>query len=88
MNDATPQRHLRLVNAAAKVAGPMLEELRTELDVPGDFPPEALAEAVADALTAPAPHHSTPIRFVRVTGQARVRMLDGRAGRGPASCRY
>src|SRR5690606_10240093 len=38
--------------------------------------PEALAEAVADALTAPAPHHSTPIRFVRVTGQARVRMLD------------
>ncbi|HIZ36332.1 MAG TPA: RNB domain-containing ribonuclease [Candidatus Ruania gallistercoris] len=45
MNDVTPQRHLRLVNAAATVAGPMLEELRTELDVPGDFPPEALAEA-------------------------------------------
>lgn len=37
---------------------------------------ETLAEAVADALTAPAPHHSTPVRFVRVTGRARVRLLD------------
>ncbi|WP_147918806.1 RNB domain-containing ribonuclease [Ruania zhangjianzhongii] len=45
MNDATPQRHLRLVNAAAKIAAPLLAELRTELDVPGEFPPEALAEA-------------------------------------------
>lgn len=39
-------------------------------------PAEALAEAVADALTAPAPHHSTPIRFVRVSGGARERLLD------------
>lgn len=39
-------------------------------------PAEALAEAVADALTAPAPHHSTPIRFVRVSGGARQRLLD------------
>ena len=31
---------------------------------------------MADALTAPAPHHSTPIRFVRVSGDARVRLLD------------
>ncbi|GAA3520546.1 coenzyme F420-0:L-glutamate ligase [Dietzia aurantiaca] len=37
---------------------------------------ELLAEAVTDALTAPAPHHSRPIRFVRVTGQARTRLLD------------
>lgn len=37
---------------------------------------ESLAEAVADALTAPAPHHSTPIRFVRVSGDARTRLLD------------
>ncbi|MFN3338542.1 MAG: coenzyme F420-0:L-glutamate ligase [Dietzia sp.] len=39
-------------------------------------PAEALAGAVADALTAPAPHHSTPIRFVRVSGDARTRLLD------------
>lgn len=35
-----------------------------------------LADAVADALTAPAPHHSTPVRFVRVSGDARHRLLD------------
>ena len=39
-------------------------------------PAADLADAVADALTAPAPHHSTPIRFVRVSGDARVRLLD------------
>ena len=39
-------------------------------------PAEALAESVADALTSPAPHHSTPIRFVRVSGDARRRLLD------------
>mgnify|MGYP001221568700 FL=1 len=39
-------------------------------------PAGALADAVADALTAPAPHHSTPIRFVRVAGDARTRLLD------------
>lgn len=39
-------------------------------------PAEMLADAVADALTAPAPHHSTPIRFVRVSGDARTRLLD------------
>lgn len=55
-------------------AVPARRSVRRFSDEPVD--PEALAEAVADALTAPAPHHSTPIRFVRVTGQARVRMLD------------
>ncbi|EYT64135.1 F420-0--gamma-glutamyl ligase [Dietzia sp. UCD-THP] len=39
-------------------------------------PAEVLADAVADALTAPAPHHSTPVRFVRVSGAARHRLLD------------
>ncbi|AWH91604.1 coenzyme F420-0:L-glutamate ligase [Dietzia lutea] len=39
-------------------------------------PADDLADAVTDALTAPAPHHSTPIRFVRVTGDARTRLLD------------
>ncbi|MGI9589492.1 MAG: coenzyme F420-0:L-glutamate ligase, partial [Dietzia maris] len=37
---------------------------------------DLLAGAVADALTAPAPHHSTPVRFVRVAGHARMRLLD------------
>ncbi|MDX2356686.1 coenzyme F420-0:L-glutamate ligase [Dietzia sp. PP-33] len=39
-------------------------------------PAGSLEDAVADALTAPAPHHSTPVRFVRVTGGARTRLLD------------
>ncbi|NLD86359.1 MAG: coenzyme F420-0:L-glutamate ligase [Actinomycetales bacterium] len=55
-------------------AVPARRSVRRFSDEPVDT--EALAEAVADALTAPAPHHSTPIRFVRVTGQARVRLLD------------
>lgn len=55
-------------------AVPARRSVRRFSDEPVDA--EALAEAVADALTAPAPHHSTPIRFVRVTGQARVRLLD------------
>ena len=55
-------------------AVPARRSVRNFSDDP--VPAEALADAVADALTAPAPHHSTPIRFVRVTGEARVRLLD------------
>ena len=55
-------------------AVPARRSVRSFSDEP--VPAEALADAVADALTAPAPHHSTPIRFVRVTGEARVRLLD------------
>lgn len=55
-------------------AVPARRSVRRFSDEP--VPPQALAEAVADALTAPAPHHSTPIRFVRVTGSARTRLLD------------
>lgn len=39
--------------------------------------PEDLREAVAEALTAPAPHHTHPVRFVWVrTEQVRRRLLD------------
>ncbi|MFZ2528441.1 MAG: coenzyme F420-0:L-glutamate ligase [Rhodococcus sp. (in: high G+C Gram-positive bacteria)] len=39
--------------------------------------PEDLRDAVADALTAPAPHHTHPVRFVWVrTEQVRRRLLD------------
>ncbi|UPW05445.1 coenzyme F420-0:L-glutamate ligase [Rhodococcus pyridinivorans] len=39
--------------------------------------PEDLREAVAEALTAPAPHHTRPVRFVWVrTEQVRRRLLD------------
>lgn len=55
-------------------AVPARRSVRRFSDDPVD--PDLLAEAVADALTAPAPHHSTPIRFVRVAGQARERLLD------------
>ena len=55
-------------------AVPARRSVRTFSDEP--VPAEALADAVADALTAPAPHHSTPIRFVRVAGDARTRLLD------------
>ena len=55
-------------------AVPARRSVRSFSDEP--VPAETLADAVADALTAPAPHHSTPIRFVRVAGQARVRLLD------------
>ncbi len=39
--------------------------------------PEIIEAAVAEALTAPAPHHTRPVRFVWMTdGAARVRLLD------------
>jgi coenzyme F420-0:L-glutamate ligase/coenzyme F420-1:gamma-L-glutamate ligase len=55
-------------------AVPARRSVRRFSDEPVDA--ATLAEAVADALTAPAPHHSTPIRFVRVAGRARGRLLD------------
>ncbi|MBS7547256.1 coenzyme F420-0:L-glutamate ligase [Dietzia massiliensis] len=55
-------------------AVPSRRSVRRFSDLP--VPADDLADAVADALTAPAPHHSTPIRFVRVAGDARTRLLD------------
>jgi coenzyme F420-0:L-glutamate ligase/coenzyme F420-1:gamma-L-glutamate ligase len=40
-------------------------------------PPELIEAAVAEALTAPAPHHTRPVRFVWVqTPATRTRLLD------------
>jgi coenzyme F420-0:L-glutamate ligase / coenzyme F420-1:gamma-L-glutamate ligase len=44
---------------------------------PGDVPPEAVAEAVRAACTAPSPHHSRPWRFTAVTSTAAKRALLG-----------
>ncbi|MCX4517928.1 RNB domain-containing ribonuclease [Streptomyces anulatus] len=47
-----PRRHLRMTGAADCSLGAALRALRTELDLPGAFPPEVLAEA-AEAARAP-----------------------------------
>ncbi|ORA15263.1 coenzyme F420-0:L-glutamate ligase [Mycobacterium asiaticum DSM 44297] len=40
-------------------------------------PPELVEAAVAEALTAPAPHHTRPVRFVWLqTAELRIRLLD------------
>jgi coenzyme F420-0:L-glutamate ligase/coenzyme F420-1:gamma-L-glutamate ligase len=45
-------------------------------------PPELVEGAVADALTAPAPHHTRPVRFVWVrTAERRASLLDAMTAR-------
>jgi coenzyme F420-0:L-glutamate ligase/coenzyme F420-1:gamma-L-glutamate ligase len=40
-------------------------------------PPQLIEDAVAEALTAPAPHHTRPVRFVWLqTAATRIRLLD------------
>lgn len=42
-------------------------------------PDDVIVEAVAHATTAPAPHHTRPWRFVRLTATTRTRLLDAMA---------
>ena len=49
---------------------------------PEPVPPELIEAAVAEALTAPAPHHTRPVRFVWLrTAETRIRLLDRMKGR-------
>ena len=58
---------------------------RTVRDYTDDpVPASLIGDAVADAVTAPAPHHSTPWRFVQVRGERRRRLLDAMAHRWAA----
>ena len=54
-------------------AVPARRSVRVFTDEPVDE--EALRDAVADALTSPAPHHSRPVRFVRIADPDRRRRL-------------
>ncbi|MCQ4207224.1 RNB domain-containing ribonuclease [Streptomyces longispororuber] len=48
-----PRRHLRVTGAAQVPLGAVLRDLRTKLDVPGEFPAEVLAEAERVAAAPP-----------------------------------
>src|SRR5699024_6890403 len=54
MSDATPQRRLRLVNAAAEIDGRLAGGRRARRDAPGGFRAEALAETARAGADAPA----------------------------------
>ncbi|MYR04973.1 coenzyme F420-0:L-glutamate ligase [Gordonia sp. SID5947] len=60
------------------------EAVRTRRSVrsfaPGAIEPEVMSAAFAEALTAPAPHHTHPVRFVWVrSDERRIRLLDAMA---------
>ncbi|MEV1066629.1 RNB domain-containing ribonuclease [Streptomyces sp. NPDC050263] len=64
-----PRRHIRVTGAPETPLRAALTALRTELGAPGDFPPEALAEAERAARTPalPAPSYdATDIPFVTI----------------------
>jgi coenzyme F420-0:L-glutamate ligase / coenzyme F420-1:gamma-L-glutamate ligase len=52
-----------------------------QLDPDRQVPADVLRRAVAAAVTAPAPHHTRPWRFLRLLPETRTRLLDAMADR-------
>jgi coenzyme F420-0:L-glutamate ligase/coenzyme F420-1:gamma-L-glutamate ligase len=69
----------RFGGAAAITHGISARRTVRDLDPGRPVPLDAIERAVALAGTAPAPHHTRPWRFVRVSGNTRTRLLDAMA---------
>ena len=65
--------------AEATIEGLSARRTVRHFDTHRPVPIELLAKAVAAATTAPAPHHTRPWRFVRLTAEARGPLLDAMA---------
>ena len=65
--------------AEATIEGLSARRTVRHFDTHRPVPIELLAEAVAAATTSPAPHHTRPWRFVRLTAEARGPLLDAMA---------
>ena len=69
----------RLGTAEATVEGLLARRTVRAFDPARPVPAALIEEAVATATTAPAPHHTRPLRVVRLTSTTRTRLLDAMA---------